>query len=406
MDLINSSRLDNTSLSVESRIMAKKFDRITIALFSAGLCIFFSLASLPLVAQQELAEIRGVWMTANDMTTLRDRDRTEAAMRELSRLHFNTVYPVVWNGEFTYYPSKYSASRGIQSFSYRGVQGQDILKDVILQAHQHNLLVIPWFEFGFMTPLSSELARNHPHWLTQQRDGSMTSRSAAGNVAWLNPFHPEVQEFITGLVMEIVDNYDIDGIQFDDHMSLPSQFGYDTYSKQLYLRETSELPPENIQDPEWVRWRAAKITAFMKDLKKAIDSKKNKIIFSVSPNYYDFAYKLQLQDWLTWMRLGIINELIVQVYRPDLKSFLSQLGRAEILEAQKEIPTAIAIMTGQRSKPVPIKLIRDQVRASQQRNLGVAFFYYETLWDRASESPEVRKSGFQQLFARPAIRLT
>ena len=79
--------------------MFKKRDGIIIALFTAGLCVFLSLASLPLVAQQQLAEIRGVWMTANDMTTLRDRDRTEAAMGELSRLHFNTVYPVVWNGE-------------------------------------------------------------------------------------------------------------------------------------------------------------------------------------------------------------------------------------------------------------------------------------------------------------------
>ena len=68
------------------------------------------------------------------------------------------------------------------------------------------------------------------------------------------------------------------------------------------------------------------------------------------------------------------------------ESFLPQLSRAEILETQKKIPTAIAIMTGQRSKPVPIELIQAQVQASQQRNLGVAFFYYETLWDRASES--------------------
>ena len=165
-------------------------------------------------------------------------------------------------------------SRGIQSFTYSGLEGQDILDDVIRQAHQRNLLVIPWFEFGFMTPLSSELARKHPAWLTQQRDGAMTSVSAAGEVAWLNPFHPEVQKFITDLVMEVVENYELDGVQFDDHMSLPSQFGYDTYTSNLYQQETKKTPPANSQDPEWLKWRAAKITAFMEDLKKAVEQEK------------------------------------------------------------------------------------------------------------------------------------
>ena len=384
--------------------MGRRYGILSIISLMVCLCINLPLTPLPLAAQQQTTEIRGVWMTANDMGTLRDRTKLGAAMDELSRLHFNTVYPVIWNGEYTYYPSDVTASRGLQSFTYTGFEGQDILDDVIRQAHQRNLLVIPWFEFGFMTPLSSELARKHPSWLTQQRDGAMTSVSAAGEVAWLNPFHPEVQKLITDLVMEVVEKYDLDGVQFDDHMSLPSQFGYDIYTTQLYLEETKKSPPANSQDPEWLNWRAAKITAFMQELKNAVDRKKANLIFSVSPNYYDFAYKLQLQDWLTWVRKDLVDELIVQVYRPDLDSFLPQLNRAEILETQSKIPTAIAIMTGQRSKPVPIELIQDQVRACQQRNLGVAFFYYETLWGRTSEPPEVRKSGFQQLFAAPANR--
>jgi uncharacterized lipoprotein YddW (UPF0748 family) len=47
---------------------------------------------------------------------------------------------------------------------------------------------------------------------------------------WLNPFKPEVQQFINNLVAEIAVRYDIDGIQFDDHTALPSDFGYDPYT--------------------------------------------------------------------------------------------------------------------------------------------------------------------------------
>jgi len=31
--------------------------------------------------------------------------------------------------------------------------------------------VIPWFEFGFMAPADSDLAKRHPDWLTSRRDG-------------------------------------------------------------------------------------------------------------------------------------------------------------------------------------------------------------------------------------------
>lgn len=347
-------------------------------------------------------EIRGVWMTANDMATVRDRARLQTAVNQLSQLNFNTIYPVVWNGSFAYYPSAVTERRGIQTFTYKGLEGQDILADLTSQAHAHHLLVIPWFEFGFMTPPTSELARRHPEWLTQKRDGGRTSMSAAGEVAWLNPFHPEVQALISELVLEIMTQYDADGIQFDDHMSLPSEFGYDKYTRELYARETNRAPPANPQEPAWVKWRADRITAFMNRLHKVVRARKAGAIFSISPNYYDLAYKFHLQDWLEWVRAGIVDELLVQVYRPDLQSFIAQLNRPEIQQTSRKIPTAIGILSGQRTRPVPMELIRSQVLAARERGLGVSFFYFETLWNSAAENAESRRSAFQELFPTPA----
>jgi len=349
-------------------------------------------------------EIRGVWMTANDMATVRDRARLQKAVEELGQSNFNTIYPVVWNGSFAYYPSAVTERRRLQTFTYKGLEGQDILADLISQAHARNLLVIPWFEFGFMTSPSSELARRHPDWLTRKRDGGRTSMSAAGEVAWLNPFHPEVQALISELVMEITTQYDADGIQFDDHMSLPSEFGYDPYTQELYARETNRSPPANPQDPAWVRWRADRITAFMSRLHKAVRARKAGAIFSISPNYYDLAYKFHLQDWLEWVRAGIVDELLVQVYRPDLESFIAQLNRPELQQTSRKIPTAIGILSGQRTRPVPMELIQSQVLAARERGLGVSFFYFETLWNSAAEPAESRQSAFQALFPTPAPR--
>lgn len=360
--------------------------------------------STPAIAQAP-PEIRGVWMTSNDMDTLRDRRKMQEAVEQLGRLNFNTVYPVVWNAGYATYPSQVVQQRGIQSFVYTGLEGQDILAELVTQAHAQGLLVVPWFEFGFMAPPTSELALNHPTWLTQKQDGSQTSISAAGEVVWLNPFRPEVQKFITDLVLEIVTQYDVDGIQFDDHTSLPSTFGYDNYTTALYTRETQKAPPSNAQDPAWIKWRADKLTGFMAQLQKAVKARKPKALFSVSPNYYDFAYKLQLQDWLGWVRRGIVDEVLVQVYRSDLSSFLAQIARPELQESRKKIATGVGVLTGLRNQPVAIAQIQAQTQAAQERGLGVAFFYYETLWNAAIEPASSRQAGFQALFPAPAPRL-
>lgn len=364
-----------------------------------------AIASTPLTPPPSFPEIRGVWMTTNDEIVLRDRTKLQEAVNYLARLNFNTIYPVVWNSGYVLYPSAVAQRADIQPFIRTGLQGQDILADLIAQAHRQGLLVLPWFEFGFMTPPTSELALNHPEWLTQRRDGSQTWVGAAGEVVWMNPFRPEVQQFITDLVVEAVSKYNVDGVQFDDHTSLPNEFGYDAYTLALYKQETKRDAPANPQDPEWVRWRANKITEFMTKLNQAVKQRKPNAIFSVSPNPYVTAYNTYLQDWLAWVRQGIVDELIVQVYRPNLSSFIEQLMRPEIQEAQRKIPTGVGVLTGLRNRPVPMYLVQNKVRAARDRNLGVSFFYYESLWDDAPEPRTQRQADFRSLFYAPAIRL-
>lgn len=346
-------------------------------------------------------EIRGVWLTSNDFTMFSDRKQLGESLQQLKKLNFNTIYPVVWNSGYVMFPSNVAKQAGIQPFVYRGNEGQDIVADIIKQAHQHNLLVMPWFEYGFMAPPTSELAIAHPDWLTQERDGSLTGE---GEVAWLNPFHPEVQSFLTELVLESVTNYDLDGIQFDDHTSLPKTFGYDRYTVNLYRQETKKVAPADPDDPDWVKWRANKLTAFMVRLNKAVKQRKPNVIFSVSPNHYEFAYKQQLQDWLGWVRQNIVDELIVQVYRYDLDDFRAQVSRPEIIEAQNKISTGIGVLSGLRHSNVPMSRVYSQVITAQERGLGISFFYYKSLWGYGPESVADRQKEIQYLFRSPAPR--
>ncbi|MBE9209542.1 glycoside hydrolase family 10 protein [Nostoc sp. LEGE 06077] len=365
------------------------------------------LLSFPIAAQNLPArsELRGVWLTNIDSEVLFERNRLTNALQRLNQLNFNTVYPAVWNWGYTLYPSKVAAKVIGRSLDPTpGLQGRDMLKEIVTEGHKQGLTVIPWFEFGFMAPADSLLAKNRPQWLTSRSNGTKIVKEGIHDRVWLNPFHPDAQKFIQDLIVEIVRNYDIDGIQFDDHFGLPSELGYDAYTVALYKKEhRGKAPSKNPKDPEWVRWRANKITDFMKRVFTAIKTTKKNCLVSVAPNPQRFSYEYFLADWQKWERLGLVEELVLQIYRDDLNVFIKELEYPEVKTASSHIPVSIGIITGLKNKSIPFAQIQSQVQKVRDRNFaGVSFFFYESLWNLSKESGSVRQAGLQQMFPTPA----
>jgi len=346
------------------------------------------------------SEVRGVWLTNIDSDVIFSRNNIIDAVNRLDKLNFNTIYPTVWQGGYTLYPSAAAERVFGQSIDPSpGLKDRDILKEIIAQSRQKGIAVIPWFEFGFMAPAESELATLHPDWLAQRRDGSTIWKEGEHERVWLNPFHPEVQQFILDLILEIVDNYDIDGIQFDDHFGLPVEFGYEPLTVSMYQEQIKSPPSDDARETFWVRWRADKINDFAGRVSGAIKSRKEKCIVSLSPNPFHFALPAHLQDWFTWERRGYIDDIVLQVYRSDIKRFSAELEREEVKLAKLNIPTAIGILTGLKNNSVSLKQIQEQVQEVRKRDFaGVSFFFYESLSNWASETPEERNSALQQLF--------
>lgn len=340
-------------------------------------------------------------MTNVDSEVLFSRPTLNNALRRLKRLNFNTVYPTVWNWGYTLYPSAVAERAiGQRVDPHPGLQKRDMLAQAISQGHRLGLAVIPWFEFGFMAPADSELALRHPDWLTRRRDGTQVVMEGIYPRVWLNPFHPEVQQFILDLVAELASNYAIDGLQLDDHFGLPAELGYDPYTIQLYQQEhQGKRPPDDSTDAEWTRWRADRISRVMAQVFHTVKARKPDCLIALSPNSRDYSYRAFLQDWGTWERQGYIEELIVQIYREDLSSFELELTRAEIEMARDHIPVAIGILSGLKDLPIATEQIRQQVAAVRRRALsGVSFFFYETLNDR--------DSALSDMFPTAAVRPT
>lgn len=413
-------------------ILLKRTDRWLILLLCLGVAIALTCAqvTLSLSVSSKNKEIRGVWLTNVSSAVLYTPWGINRALNQLARLKFNTIYPVVWNRGATFYPSAVAkkVTGRDRDFLLQVLRlRQDTLAQIVKQSHRHGLRVIPWFEYGFMAPANSALVKRHPDWLTSRRDRSkiFQTRENDPNLpkasnpelekvdppvvsqgVWLNPFHPQVQQFILNLIVEVVTKYDIDGIQLDDHFGLPNEFGYDAFTIGLYQQEhQGKSPPSNPVNSEWLRWRADKITKFMQQVFVAVKAVKPNCLVTLSPNPQYFAYKATLQDWRRWVQLGLIEELVCQVYRSNRQTFLAELEQSTLQAARQKIPVAIGILTGSLSHPVSIEQIKRQVQLVRDRGYsGVSFFYWESLWGYiAPESPQERRDVFKSLFSPPKL---
>ncbi len=373
-------------------------------------------------------EIRGVWITNVASSILFAPWGIPKALNQLADMRFNTVYPVVWNRGQTFYRSdsfKALTGQTIEPFIALMHPYEDPLAEMVRVGHSKGMRVLPWFEYGFMIPLNSTLARQHPDWLTSRQNGSrqltedafevsdiepsdepqgffsqLLASAAPSQLGWLNPMHPSVQGLLLGLVEEVVSGYGVDGIQFDDHFSLPVEFGYDPYTVALYQAEhQGQSPPSNPADADWIRWRAGKLSRFVDILHARVKAKCPTCAVSLSPNPAKFAYRFYLQDWRTWVRKGWLDELVVQVYRDDYGQFESELDKAPLQEARDHIPVSVGILTGTWRRPISFEQIRQQVEGSRDRQYaGVSFFYWDTLWSYFTpEAPQQRRQNFRQL---------
>ncbi|MGF1458820.1 MAG: family 10 glycosylhydrolase [Leptolyngbyaceae cyanobacterium] len=354
---------------------------------------------------QLATELRGVWLTNVDSTVLFSRQNLAAAIERLADCGFNTLYPTVWNGGFTLFPSAIAESElGERQRLYPGLQrspqediqdGRDMLAECLDLAHARGLRVIPWFEYGFFARRGNSLRDRQPGWFTQQRDGTQTDQH---QMEWLNPFHHEVQQFYLVLIKDLVTRYDVDGFQIDDHFGLPTEFGYDPYTAQRYRAETGQLVPRDPENEQWMTWRANKITQFVVAVAQTVKRIRPQAVFSVSPNPPKFSYRNFLQDWPRWLSAATVDEVIIQTYRWDLASFVRELQKPSLEELRVQVPISIGVLAGLRNRPMALPVLKQQCQAVRANGYaGMVFFFYESVWQTSGESPDLRQATLQRL---------
>lgn len=327
-------------------------------------------------------ETRGVWITNTDSEVLRDKQSIAEAMDFLALTGFNVVFPVVWNKAVTLYPSQVMREIFDVEINPQYI-GRDPLAELIGEARRVGIKVIPWFEYGFASSYNLNgglLLAKKPEWAARDRSGNLLNKNG---FEWLNAFNPQVQEFLLSLVLEVVKNYDVDGIQGDDRLpALPCEGGYDLSTIERYRRAFNRNPPQNPKERQWLQWRADILTDFLARLYQEVKTINPDLLVSMAPNIYDWGLKEYLQDSQAWLERGIVDLIHPQIYRRDFESYRRIVDKLVTEQfSQEQLPKlAPGILVKLGSYRISPEYLLQAINYNRSRGIqGEVLFFYEGL---------------------------
>ncbi len=340
------------------------------------------LAPLVLPAQKKPEIIKGVWLTNVASEALDSRANIKAAVQLCAESGINNIYVVTWNKGVTLYPSQVMQQQFGILIDER-FKGRDPLQELIEEAHQKNIKVHAWFEFGFSSSYNADggyILKKKPHWKALDRDGKLVKKN---NFEWMNAFDPEVQNFILAIIKEVVRNYAVDGIQGDDRLpALPSTAGYDAYTVGLYKKDhNGQEPPQDYKNADWLTWRANLLNHYMERIYKEVKTLKPQMLVTMAPSIYPWSKEEYLQDWPTWVKNGWVDYIFPQIYRYKLDAYTKALEEAlsYVPAAKKHLFYPGVLLKVDKYTP-SAEMLQQMIQTNRQRGVpGEVFFFYDGL---------------------------
>lgn len=265
-------------------------------------------------------ETRAVWLTTNHRLDwpppTYDQEKQKKSLIEifddLKNKNLNTVYfQVRMNGTVLFKSSFESLSPYITG-ELDGQANYDPLQFAIEQAHKRGLEIHAWVNVNLVYSTTEQnilkdqnhLYKKKPEWIVEDiRDGQKS--------LWMDPGIPEARNYISDLITEMVENYDIDGVHLD-YIRYPGKNFNDAASFKSYGNNQS------LDD-----FRRNNINSLVEEIGKKIKSVNQFIKLGAAPigvykrlkgmtaweSYYDLY-----QDSYGWLKKGLVDYVTPQIY--------------------------------------------------------------------------------------------
>ncbi|MBQ3530316.1 MAG: family 10 glycosylhydrolase [Oscillospiraceae bacterium] len=286
--------------------------------------------------------------------------------------------------------------------------GFDPLEIMVSEAHSADLKIEAWI---------------NPYRIKGSSDTSKISKSSPAyewldtgkvivldNKIYYNPADEEVIDLIVSGVEEVVRNYDVDGIHFDDYFYPTTAESFDKEYYKEYKNSGGKL--------DLASWRRQNVNTLIKKVYAAIKAINSSCRFGVSPTgNMDQNYNTHYCDVNTWVTSkGYVDYICPQIYfgfnnksRPYL-DVLSEFG-SMITRSDVELIVGLAAYkagaedtyAGDNGKKEWINnndiLARQIVAAREENNYsGFALYRYDSLYNPASGVKNAVRAECENLF--------
>ncbi len=267
-------------------------------------------------------EMRGVWVSYLDWNQWpKDEAGYKKAMDQTLDLcvqkGLNTVFLQVRPDGDAMYPSQYFPWSKFVSGTQGKNPGYDPLAYAVQAAHQRGLQIHAWINpyriTGYLNRYSDLCASNPA--IAWAKDGDSSNDRwvlCQNGEYYYNPAVPQVRQLIIDGVKEIVKNYEVDGIHFDDYFypNLDDSKAETWFDNPEYKASGTSLSV--------AAWRRNNVNELVKSVYSAVKSIRPQASFGISPEGYLQNLRTdtrQFTDVDTWMtQSGYVDYLMPQIY--------------------------------------------------------------------------------------------
>lgn len=284
------------------------------------LIMIISSFTINVFAEPNSKEMRAVWITTvynSDFPSTSTKGNAEAQKQELIKkldtlksAGINTVIFQVRPKGDALYQSNINSWSDVLTGTQGLYPGYDPLQFAIEEAHKRGMELHAWLNPYRVTTWGTDTsvlsanhpARLHPEWLIE-----------SNSALYYNPDLTEVKEHIKNTVAEIVQNYNVDGIHFDDYF-YPSNY---------------PLPEGETRDGAVANARRQNVDEMVAMVYNTIKSIKPSVVFGISPtgiwknNTSDptgsatkgqECYYSVFSDVRSWIKSGTVDYIVPQIY--------------------------------------------------------------------------------------------
>ncbi len=386
------------------------------------------------VQAQPHREHRALWMTAylgewpsgaltSESAVNRQVKNLQTQLDDLKANNYNTIYFHVRSHCDAMYESSYEPWASCVGGSRGSAPLIDPLATIIDECHKRGIELYAWINpyrysgnamYGGSDPKNYETS--HPDWLLTKDDTETI----------LNPGLPEVRQRIVDVTREIITNYDVDGVVFDDYFytnGTPMTKDADLY--KAYSDAGGKLSQAD--------WRRANVNAMVRDVRDCIAATKPYLNFGISPagpcnppNIADYGLSAStMSDWqydgiysdpVAWLNEGIIDMVSPQIYWSIASHFIDYsewwINTANHFGRNISVSTSTSIIESSDCKAAEFIAQQEYVRTQQPLNhSGLTIFGYSKFNTYREKDPVLNTNKNlayfmgQSVYTQPALQV-